>query len=58
MNEIIKLITEEIIKLTSRLKSKEHGPGCDPDASDDLIKELKRKIARLRTIRLDLEDLI
>ncbi len=33
-------------------------PSQNPDASDDEIKENKRWVERLRTLRLDFEDLV
>ena len=58
MNEIIRLVTEEIVKCTSRLRSEQSNPGCEADASDDLMSDLKNKIKELRRIRLELEELL
>jgi len=58
MSEIIRLVTEEIVKCTRMLKSEECNPGRDADASDDLMKELRDKIKELRRIREELEGLL
>lgn len=53
---IIDSISEEISDCMRRLRSEQEAPRLAADESDDLIKQLKNRVIRLRGLRCDVED--
>ena len=56
--QIIDGLSELILDKLKSLSDEECHPVCHPDASDDLIKTLRKQVVKLRDIRIAFEDLI
>lgn len=57
-HQIVEAITNQIHGCLLALSSEESGPGPNPDVSDHFCKVMRERIARLREMRTQAEDLL
>lgn len=55
---VVDELTEQIARDSQRLAAESMAPGPNADVSDHEIKALRERIARLRAIRVEVEDLM
>jgi hypothetical protein len=53
--DILDGLSEQISLALRQLDQEQEAPGFNPDRSDSTIRDLKKKVVRLREIRTDLE---